>query len=131
VVGIPHDYRVEQRKDTANLGGSLYLSVNPMPTVAGNINYDVHLRPMPINRDLDLNEEGGDDPLAQIESLQPDMIESYLIPIARWKYVAAHPNIQNRETRAALKNEYDEAMLRLRNGASLDPQINAVRAVYI
>jgi hypothetical protein len=131
VIGIPQDYRVEQRMDTANIGGSLYLSVNPMPLMAGNINYDVHLKPVPIDRETDLAEDGGDDPGATIKSLPADMVESYLLPIARWKYVAAHPNIQNRETRGALKDEYEESTMRLKNGESLTPQLNAVRARYI
>jgi hypothetical protein len=131
IVGTPQEYRVEQRMDTANVGGSLYLGLNPMPTVAGNVNFDVYRKPVLIDRDADLDEDGGDDPAVPIKALPADMIESYLLPIARWKYVAAHPNVQNREVRGSLKSEYDEAILRLRTGESLNPQINMTRARYL
>lgn len=130
VTGTPQEFRVEQKADSGRVGGSLYLSLNPMPTVAGTVNYDVYRTPILITRD-DLEEEGGNDPEAVIEALTPDMIESYLLPIGRWKFVAAHPNVQNKETRSALKNEYDEAYMRLKSGSSLNPQQTTTRARYI
>jgi hypothetical protein len=129
--GVPQQYRVEQMQDTARKGGgSLYLGLNPMPTQLGNVNYDIYRKPVPIDRTM-MNEEGGNDPAIDIPCLPPDMIESFLLPFARWKYVSAHPNVQNREIRASLKSEYDEAVQRLRNGASLTPQLNITRARYL
>lgn len=130
VVGVPQEFRVEQQYDSARVGGSMYLSLNPMPTVAGTVNYDVYRTPVLISRD-DLDEEGGDDPEIDVKAIPPDMVESYLLPFARWKYVASHPNIQNRELRGSLKTEYDEAYMRLKNASSLNPQQAVTRARYI
>jgi hypothetical protein len=131
ITGVPQQYRVEQMSDTAFVGGgSLYLGLNPMPTQVGNVNYDVYRKPVQITRAM-LDEQGGNDPMASFGAMPSDMIESFLLPIARWRYVAAHPNVQNRELRASLKSEYDEATMRLRNGASLTPQLNTVRARYL
>ena len=87
-------------------------------------------QPVLITRD-DLDEEGGDDPEIDVKAVPPDMVESYLLPFARWKYVAAHPNVQNREVRGSLKTEYDEAYMRLKNASSLNPQQAVTRARYI
>lgn len=129
-IGAPQTFRVEEKIDGARTGGSIYLSVNPMPTAAGNITYDVALRPTQITRN-DLKEDGSDDPNVAFECISPDLLELYLLPIARWKYVAAHPALKNREGRQPLKAEYDEAYLNLRHGSTLSPSVKTTKAKYI
>jgi hypothetical protein len=130
VTGVPQEFRVEALQDSARTGTSIYLSINPMPLAPANLTFEVYRKPILITR-ADLDEQGGDDPEAEVKALDPDMVESYLLPIARWKYVAAHPNVQNREVRGSLKTVYDEAYMRLKNGASLNPQQTLTRARYI
>src|SRR5215471_2011892 len=130
VQGVPQNYRVERRLDSAALGGSLYLSLNPMPTWGCNVSYDVYRKPDLISRDM-LDEEGGDDPEVEFSMLPPEMIESYLLPIARWKFVCSHPEVKITEARPTLEPDYQEAMARLKQGMSIEPQINRVRVTYI
>lgn len=129
VTGVPTTYRVEQRSDSAITGGgSIYLGLNPMPTVIGNVSYDVYRKPVLISRD-DLAEDGGNDPDVAIAAIPDDMVESVLLPIARWKYVGAHPEAKIGEKNATLKAAYDEAVMSLKTEGS--PQINSTRARYI
>lgn len=129
VTGVPTTYRVEQRSDSAIVGGgSIYLGLNAMPTVVGNVSYDVYRKPALISRD-DLAESGGDDPDVAIAAIPEDMVESILLPIARFKYTAAHPEAKVGEKNTTLKVAYDEAVASLKGEGS--PQINANRARYI
>lgn len=129
VTGVPTTYRVEQRSDSAITGGgSIYLGLNPMPTVVGNVSYDVYRKPVLISRD-DLAEDGGDDPEVAIAAIPDDMVESVLLPIARWKYVASHPEAKIGEKNATLKTANDDAVNSLKSEGS--PQINASRARYL
>jgi hypothetical protein len=101
-----------------------------MPIVKGNFTFDVYRKPVLVSR-ADLDEQGGNDPAKEVQALEPDLIESYLLPFARWKYVAAHPNVQNREVRGSLKTEYDETFMRLKNGMSVTPQQTTVAFVNL
>lgn len=129
-IGTPQTFRVEEKLDSAQTGGSIYLAVNPMPTAIGNITYDVALRPTQITRE-DLAEDGADDPNVAFACISPDLLELYLLTIARWKYIAAHPALKNREGRQTLKSEYDEAYLNIRHGSTLSPQVKTTKAKYI
>jgi hypothetical protein len=129
--GVPQTYRVEQQLDSARVGGSLYISLNPIPTGAAmNLTFDVMRKPVIIDRS-GLAEDGGNDPGLQLTQIPAEMVESYYMPIARWYYVSTHPSLKNRETRGTLKAHYDEALLRLRSGQALTPQVNPVHVRYL
>ena len=53
-----------------------------------------------------------------------------LLPIARWRFFT-HPALKNAETRQAVKMEYDDVMLTLRNGSVFEPSVAANHASYI
>lgn len=124
--GAPQVYLVEQAMGSL---GSLYLNLNPMPTKADNLVYDVYLRPEKVERDVSIDEEGGDDPEIEFSSVPDDMIDSILLPIARW-FFFQHPNLKNTEMRRAIDTGRQEALLSLSNN-TFNPKVAPVRVRYL
>lgn len=122
--GTPQVYLVEQ-----GTLGVLYLTLNPMPTKPTHINYDAYLRPETIDRTQSLNETGGADPGLEFVSIPPDMVDSVLLPMARWHFFQ-HPSLKNTEMRPAINLGREEALKALQ-GHSFTPQGAAVHARYL
>jgi hypothetical protein len=124
LVGIASIYHVERRRD-----GDLFLRVAPIPASAINVTFKAKLRAERVDEGI-IDESGVSDPGYEFKSLNQDDVESILLPIARWKFFT-HPALKNAEARQAVKMEYDEAILALRNGASFEPNVAAEHVTYI
>jgi hypothetical protein len=124
LVGIAELYHVERRRD-----GDLFLRVAPIPGSGMNVTFKAKLRAERVTEGI-IDESGVSDPGYEFTSLNQDDVESILLPIARWKFFT-HPALKNAEARQAVKMEYDEAILALRNGASFEPNVAAEHVTYI
>jgi len=122
--GIPALYYVERRRN-----GELFLRITPMPSQRANATFQAKLRAEQIDESI-LDLTGGNDPGYEFVSLHAEEVESILLPIARWRFFT-HPALKNVETRAAVKSEYDETILRLRHGVTLEASSHDNRALYI
>jgi len=123
-IGIPELWYVERRRQ-----GELLLRVTPLPGSGVNVTFQAKLRAERVDQGI-LDLTGGPDPGYEFTSLHDDDVESVLLPISRWRFFT-HPALKNAETRAAVKLEYDEAMLALKHGVVFEPQVVANHADYI
>lgn len=124
LVGIPDIYTVERRRN-----GDLFFRVSPMPGSGVNATFQAKLRAERIDAGV-IDQTGGDDPNYEFTSLNQDDVESVLLPIARWRFFT-HPALKNAEARQSVKAEYDEAMLILKHGITLEPVVASEHVTYI
>jgi hypothetical protein len=124
LVGRPEMYYVERRRQ-----GDIFLRITPMPGAGVNATFQAKLRAERVDGSI-INTTTGVDPGYEFVSLHPDEVESLLLPIARWRFFT-HPALKNAETRTAVKEEYDETMVALRNGAVFETKVIRERVTYI
>lgn len=124
LVGRPDLYIVERRR-----GGDIFLRLTPMPGSACNVTFQAKLLAERVSESI-VDLVGGIDPGYEFTSLQADQVEGLLLPISRWRFFT-HPALKNTETRAAVKDEYDETMLTLRNGSVFETSVKPEVASYI
>jgi hypothetical protein len=122
--GIPGLYYVERRPS-----GELFLRLAPMPSQKLNATFQAKLRAERIDATV-LDETGATDPGYEFTSLHQDEVESVLLPLARWRFFT-HPALKNAESRGTVKAEFDEVMLTLKHGATLEASTHDNRALYI
>lgn len=123
-IGIPNRYLVERRRN-----GDLFLRITPMPGSSFNATFEAKLRAEHVT-DAIVNITGGSDPGYEFTSLHRDEVDSVLLPISRWKFFT-HPALKNAESRGAVKAEYDEVMISLRNGTTFEVSVKGERTLYI
>jgi hypothetical protein len=122
--GIPGLYYVERRRN-----GQLFLRLAPMPSQHLNATFQAKLRAEQITQSV-LDLTGATDPGYEFVSLHGEEVGNILLPIARQRFFT-HPALKNSEARAAVKLEYDETILRLKHGATLETSAHDNRALYI
>jgi hypothetical protein len=122
--GIPGLYYVERRRN-----GELFFRLAPMPSQHLDATFQAKLRAEQVDASI-IDTSGETDPGYEFESLHDEEVMSILLPIARQRFFS-HPALKNAESRGAVKNEYDETILRLKHGATLEVSSHDNRALYI
>lgn len=122
--GVPGLFYVERRRN-----GEVFLRLAPMPAQRANATFQAKLRSEYVTDSI-VNTETGEDPGYEFTSLHAEEVESILLPIARWRFFS-HPALKNAEVAPRIKAEYDESMLRLRHGVTMEVVTKDNRVVYI
>jgi len=122
--GYEFMYYVERTRS-----GPVLLRITPRPSSVLNVTFQAKLRAERVTTAI-LDQTGGPDPNYQFTSLHPDEVESILLPIARWRFFT-HPTLKNAESRVVVKSEYDEAMLTLKTGTTLESEVADNTATHI
>lgn len=122
--GIPGIYYVERRRS-----GELFLLLAPMPAFRLNGTFQAKLRAEQIDEGV-LDTTGNTDPGYEFESLAAEEVPSILLPLSRWNFFA-HPALKNVESRATVKAAYDEVLISLKHGTTLEVSTHDNRALYI
>lgn len=117
-------YYVERQRP-----GTVLLRIAPRPGHVMNVTFQAKLRAERVDASI-LNQTGGPDPGYIFSSLHADEVESILLPIARWRFFT-HPSLKNAQARVAVKAEYDEVMITLKSGSTLESEVADNRATYI
>ncbi len=116
-------YYVERQRP-----GTVLLRIAPRPGNVLNVTFQAKLRAERVDASI-INQSGGD-PNYQFTSLHADEVESILLPIARWRFFS-HPALKNKEARSTVKAEYDETMLMLKSGTTLESEVKDNSVSYI
>ena len=124
LIGRPVMYYVERRRQ-----GDIFLRISPMPGTGVNVTFQGKLLAERVDQSI-INVLTGDDPGYQFQTLRPDEVESLLLPIARWRFFS-HPALKNAESRATIKQEYDDVMVSLRNGTVFESWVKTERVTYV
>lgn len=107
----------------------LAVRLNPMPSQQLTITCVVSTAPEAIDNSA-LGEADNVDPGYEFTTLDAEVIDSILLPIARYMF-SAHPAWKNAEARAVVNAQYVEAMKLLRQGAPLENRVVSNRGKYI
>lgn len=124
-IGIPARYLAGRARN-----GTPFLRIAPMPAAVFEATFVAKLRAERITRALALDESGVTDPDYIFKSLHADEVEGVLLPIARWRFFA-HPALKNAESSARVQREYDEVMVMLKSGTTLEAAEHKNKATYI
>lgn len=124
-IGIPVRWITERQRN-----GTPFLRIAPMPPLAFNATFQAKLRAERVTGTV-LDLSGATDPGYFFNSIHDDEVESLLLPIARWRFVSAHPSVKNTETAQRLAAEYKEVMDGLKSGTTFEAAVPDDHASYI
>lgn len=127
-VGTPSLYWVEPYYSLVQNYLPLYIRVNPMPGSQTSLIFRAERKTERVGGSI----YGSDDtdPDYEFTSVPADMVESILLPAARY-YFTAHPSFKNKESRQAIVDQYKQAMDSITVGASnFNPSRRRTRVRY-